>query len=417
MSAPETIADPESPLWRRPRPPLDRSDLLMGGGLFVVGLLSWTLARSIPGAPQPTAWLSMLLMAGLTLPLVLRRRHPIPVGFVVAATYIGFSELGLPEVAVSQVALFLAVYVIGAWERNRRRALWARLIILVGMALWLLIGFLGVAGDPDLTARSGPLDPLLAYIGLTLLINAMYFTGAFWFGDHTWRGAQQQAIALARTAELQADRQRLARQAVTIERMRVARELHDAVAHHVALMGVQAAAARAVLPTDPTRAAATLEQLEDSARGAVSELYALLGALRDEESHADPRPVGLDQLPDLVENAVAAGLSVDLQEVGTPRPVPPAVSLTLYRVAQEALTNVIKHAGPGARAQVRVRWTERAVELEVSDDGPGRLSTQKGSGMGHLNMKERVDALKGQLELGPRIGSGYLVRARFEVAR
>lgn len=414
MTAAET--DPESPLWRRPRPALDRSDVVMGAGLFVVSLLSWTLARSIPGAPQPAAWLSVLLMAVMTVPLVLRRRYPIAVGLVIAAAYVAFGELGLPEVAVSQVVLFLAVYVIGAWEQDRRRALWGRVVILAGMAAWLIIGFLRSAAEPGMDTGTGLLHPLLGYIGFTLLINAMYFTGAVWFGDHSWRAAQQMAIAAARTAELQTDRQRLARQAVTIERMRVARELHDAVAHHVALMGVQAAAARAVLPTDPARAGATLEQLEDSARGAVAELYALLGTLRDDESPADhPAPVGLDQLPDLVENAVSAGLSVDLKEIGAPRPVPPAVSLTLYRVAQEALTNVIKHAGPGAHAQVRVRWLDRAVELEVSDDGVGRPLAQKRSGMGHLNMKERVAALKGQLEHGPRVGSGYLVRARFEV--
>src|SRR5690606_18717155 len=148
-----------------------------------------------------------------------------PVGLVGVVAYVVLGELGLPEVTVSQVTLFLAVYVIGAWTGSRRLAMWSRIAIITAMAIWLYIGFVRFAQLP-MEAQPGALTPLAAQTALTVLVNAMYFAGAYWFGNHSWRSAQQRAVLEARTAQLADERERVGRQAVALERLRVARELH-----------------------------------------------------------------------------------------------------------------------------------------------------------------------------------------------
>lgn len=193
--------------------------------------------------------------------------------------------------------------------------------------------------------------------------------------------------------------------------MRIARELHDVVAHHVSAMGVQAGAARRVLATDPEKAADALRHVEQSARDAIGELRALVVTLRAEDDGTGSAP-GLDDLPALVDSAVATGQRVALTEVGEPRTVSPMVGLTAYRIVQEALTNARKHAGPLAQVDVRVRYLDDELEVEVADDGRGGGSGAHGAGAGVLGMRERVSALDGVLEVGPRSRGGWLVRAR-----
>jgi signal transduction histidine kinase len=225
---------------------------------------------------------------------------------------------------------------------------------------------------------------------------------------------------------------------VELERSRIARELHDVVAHHVSVMGLQAGAARRVLERDPARASSdpraveALTVVEQNAREAVDELQRMLGALREPgdvpSTTASTR--GLAQLGELVAEAQAAGLPVSFAAVGEEKPVPPAIGLTVYRIAQESLTNVRKHAGPRASADVRLRYLADAVEIEVSDDGAGaagadraarprsaaRGTAQAGSRLGQIGMRERVAAAGGELELGPKPRGGYRVRARLPLA-
>ncbi|MFT4030595.1 MAG: histidine kinase, partial [Protaetiibacter sp.] len=201
-----------------------------------------------------------------------------------------------------------------------------------------------------------------------------------------------------------------AAQAVAIDRLRIARELHDAVAHHVSVIGIQAGAARTVLSFDPDAASAALQTIEQTSRETVSELHEMLTTLRDPEEASDGAR-GLDRLPELVEASVDAGVPTSYRVVGEVQQVPAIVSVNLYRIAQEALTNVRKHGGPDATADVRVRYGAGHVELEVANTG-GHAVRRLPGGLGQLGMRERVAVSGGTLELGPRSRGGYLVRAR-----
>lgn len=416
-------ANPELAGWRRP--PVTsfqiRADVLGAIGLFLLGILSLVLSRAIGmyGADAAPPAVSAGLLAAMTIPLAWRRRAPSLVGVIVSVVFIVAGELRSQETLVANIALFCAIYTVGAWEPNRRRAVLVRLGVIVAMAIWLIIGMFRVA-TVDLGFEGeglGALTPDVGFMLQNLLINVLYFAGAYWFGERTWRAAHQRAVLDYRTRQLAASQDQIAQQAVAIERLRIARELHDAVAHHVSLMGVQAAAARSILPRDTEGATAQLVALEDSARSAVAELYALLGTLRDaDDSDADETAaakLGVDGLPALAAEAESADLRVHFATVGTPVALPQLVGLNLYRITQEALANVLKHAGPGTRVSLRVRYLPEEVELEVADDGTGRAVPGKPAvGLGLPGMRERVATLSGTFTAEPRRGGGYVVRAR-----
>ncbi|MDF1477465.1 sensor histidine kinase [Leifsonia sp. H3M29-4] len=411
-------ADPDSRAWRRPAADAGqrKADAAIAAGLFASAILSLVLGRAMGLWPDPAdPALSAGILALITLPLAFRRVAPVPVLAVTAVGFVLLGELRVPELTISNIALFMAIYSVGAWDRDRTRANVARGVLVVVMGIWLLIGFFR-ASTQELEFEGpgiGVLTPVAAYMLQQVLVNVLYFAGAWWFGDHAWASARQRALTQLRTVQLEREQAKVARQAITIERLRIARELHDAVAHHVSLMGVQAAAARAVLDTEPERARDQLEALEASSRAAVSELYQLLGTLRDEESAIEPATasLGLDALPTLIADAEAAGLRASLEQVGAPFPVPALVGLNLYRIAQESLTNVLKHAGPGTRTRVHLRYGDEAVELEITDDGRGRPGPkQRGAGLGLLGMRERAATLGGTLEASARADSGWVVR-------
>ncbi|MCU1444609.1 sensor histidine kinase [Cryobacterium sp.] len=265
-----------------------------------------------------------------------------------------------------------------------------------------------------------------------MLINLVYFWAAYHFGDTSSHAARRSAELEARTLELAAERERTAAQAVSLERVRIARKLHDVVAHHVSLMGVQAGAARRILERNPETAARAIAVIEESARTAVDELHTMLGALRADDTDCDgAQPAnqststrGVDQLAELTRENTDAGLDVRMQVIGEPREVPATIGLSLYRIAQEALTNTRKHAGAGATAELRLRYEADAVELEVTDTArgarphraaPGQSGEESG-GLGQRGMRERVATVGGTLELGNRPRGGYLVRARVPLA-
>ena len=415
-------ADPDSPTWRRPPVTGDdlRTDSLLAGSLLIAALLSMGLWQ-VAGAYEDPApgWVSVLCLIGVTVPLALRRRYPSVVALVVAAVFITLGSLQVPETLVANIALFLALYTVGAWEPARGRARVVRVTIIIGMFVWLLIALFTATTDPESLphySRAGTFSPLVAFLLIQLLTNLAYFGAAYWFGDNAWAAARERARTHRTTVELAEGRRQLAEQAVALERLRLARELHDAVAHHVSLMGVQASAARALIEVDPARSATALVQVEDSARQAIAELQGILGTLREPGAVSDADAVGsldVSRLPDLVADACAGGLPTTFQVVGTPVPLPPLVALNLYRIAQEALTNARKHAGPHATADVRLRYLPDAVELEVSDDGVGvrRGSPNGGSGLGLIGMRERVQADGGTVLAAPRSRGGFLVRA------
>lgn len=422
--------DPDAPGWRRPAVGRDevRNDAAVAAGLLVLALLSMVLQRIAGVYDEPAAgWVSLLCLTATTLPLALRRRLPSAVAAVVTAMFIVTVTLQVPETLVLNIALFMALYSVGAWEPDRRRATWVRLAVVVVMFGWLLVEIFLTVTDPGSMpgfSRAGVLSPLIAFLLIQLLTNILYFAGAYWFGDHAWRSARERARTAYRGRLLQIERQVVERQAVALERLRMARELHDAVAHHVSMMGVQAAAARTLLGTDLDRAAQALARVEDSARQGIDELQGMLGMLRgsatDLPGERDALPatqdgvgsLSVERIPELVERAADAGLPTDYTVVGEVVPLPPLVSLNLYRIAQEALTNTRKHGGVRARADVRLRYLPGAVELEVTDDGAGgRTAGLPSSGLGLVGMRERVAADGGTLEAGPRQRGGFLVRA------
>jgi len=228
---------------------------------------------------------------------------------------------------------------------------------------------------------------------------------------------EQHALQLAQEREQQArEREQQARLAVAEERVRIARELHDVIAHHVSVMGIQAAAARLVFDQRRQDALAALTSIETASRQAITDLHQLVGLLRhdDETDNPDPAPQpGLEQLPALIGQMGEAGLPVTLTIEGKPRPLPKTMELSAYRILQEALTNTLKHAGP-AQAWVSIRYHDRGVELEVLDDGWGPPSTQSSGGNGLVGMRERVALHGGHLEAGARPGEGFRVHATLD---
>jgi signal transduction histidine kinase len=416
--------DPDSRAWRRsPAGTAERrADAATAAALFASAILSLVLGRAIGmWEDQASPALSAGILALMTLPLAFRRVAPVPVLAVLGVAFVLVGELRVPEATISNIAMFMAMYSVGAWDRNRQRADWARGVLVAVMGVWLLITFFRASTQElDFDGPGiGVLTPVAAFMLQQVLINVLYFAGAWWFGNHAWASARQRALTEFRTDQLANEQAKVSRQAITIERLRIARELHDAVAHHVSLMGVQAAAARAVLDADPEHAREQLEALEASSRTAVSELYQLLGTLRDEETVIGPvtASLGLESLDALVADAAAAGLRVSLDRVGDSSPVPSLVGLNLYRITQESLTNVLKHAGPGTRVQVHLRYGGDTVELEVADDGLGRPGPrQRGGGLGLLGMRERTAALGGTLEAKARAGSGWVVRVTVPLA-
>ncbi len=403
------------------RLPVGRRELRQDALLAVVlaaGLTVTTTlyaASGVYGDDRAAWWVSALMIVANAAPIAFRRRWPMTVAIVSALAFTAAQLLHVPEVFLVNFTLFIALYTVGAWCADRVRAEVVRWVVIVGMFAWLFIALSFGWASPSTLPNDGdgPIAPYVAYSLLNILINVIYFGGAWYAGNRAWASAVAKHELDERTAELAAERERTAAQAVTLERVRIARELHDVVAHHVSLMGVQAGAARRVVDRDPAQATRSLGVVEDSARTAVEELRRMLGTLRsDDEPRTAPSTAGLGRMPELAEAVRTAGHDAEYVVVGDERPVPPTVGAVAFRIAQEAVTNVLKHAGPTARADLRLRYLEDGIEVEVTDDGHGaRAAGTAGSGLGHVGMRERVAAVGGRVEIGPRARGGYLVRA------
>jgi len=415
--------------WLRPRPGREgyRRDAigaaLLALGATVSAMLYTRIGYYLDLDAEPTlhpapAWVSAIMIVAVTAPLAWRRRYPEAVAVIVSVAFFLTPTLRVPEALFGSISLFIAIYSVGAWSRNRRAATVTRILIIIGMFVWIGVQLLLTVDDPNSMpgySRSGVFSAFASFAVINVLTNLLYFGGAYYFGSTAFRSARERAELEDRTAELAAERERSAQQAVALDRVRIARELHDVVAHHVSVMGVQAGAARRVIQTDPAQASASLSTIEESARTAVDELHRLLTTLRDSDSDdasTSSSTRGLDQLSDLVDESTAAGVPATLQIVGDPRAVTALIGFTVYRVTQEALTNVRKHAGARATVDVRLRYLPGGIELEVADTGGGRGLNRGGTGHGHVGMRERLAAVGGTLEVGPQQRGGYLVRAR-----
>ncbi|MBT1541820.1 sensor histidine kinase [Curtobacterium flaccumfaciens pv. flaccumfaciens] len=395
--------------------------VVLAGGLALTTFLYGSAGTY--GDDQAAWWVSALMIVANAAPIAFRRRFPMSVALVSAVAFAATQLLRVPEVFLVNFTLFIALYTVGAWCSDRVRSEAVRWVVIGGMFAWLFIAIsFGWASPNSLpNDTDSPVAPYVAFSLLNIFINVIYFGAAWYASNRAWASAVARHQLAERTAELAAERERSAAQAVTIERVRIARELHDVVAHHVSLMGVQAGAARRVLDRDPGQASASLEVVEENARTAVEELRRMLGTLRSDDDAAGggttggdgPSTEGITRIAELAESARVAGHPAEYVVVGTERPVPPTVAAVAYRIVQEAVTNILKHAGPTARADVRLRYLDDSVEVEVADDGLGARAARStsGSGLGHVGMRERVDAVDGRIEIGPRARGGYLVRA------
>jgi len=392
-----------------------RADFVLAVVILVGTNLSATLSAisGIYGDEQGSMQLALVYAVVLAAPLAVRRRWPATVAVIIAVAYFAAVTLRVPEVYVGNIAMFISLYTVGAWSVDRRRALIVRVSIIVGMFAWLIIVMYrdAITRAEDADVIAGAFSPFVAQVLLGILVNALYFGGAYYFGERAWSSAVQRAALEQRTAELEREREVTAAQAVALDRVQIARELHDVVAHHVSVMGVQAGAARAVLDSDREASRRLLTGIEASAREAIDELHHLLDTLRTPGAadDADPSTIGLDSLRSLAAASDAAGLPTTFTVVGEQVPVTPVTQVALYRIAQEALTNARRHGGAGARAEVRLRYTdERLIELEVVNSG--RPVREPRAGLGQLGMRERAAASGGSIELGPRERGGFRVR-------
>lgn len=393
-----------------------QADLLLAAVVFIAGVISAALSAisEIYGDEQAPLWQAVVYLLVIAAPLAVRRVWPGPVAIVVCVAYFFSVTWHIPELYAGNIAMFIALYTVGAWMANRRAAMIVRMSIIAGMFIWLLITMYRDAID---TAReeeiiAGAMSPYLAFMMLQLLLNVLYFAGAYYFGEHAWRAAMQHQALEQRTIDLEHEREVTAAQAVALDRVRIARELHDVVAHHVSVMGVQAGAARVVIDQAPDRAKQILSGVEESAREAISELRHLLETLRSSNSEQDDAAstVTLAEIAQLVGASNGAGLPTEFTIVGAERPVPSVVQVNLYRIAQESLTNARRHAGVGATADVRLRYTDEGIELEVVNTGRTVLTPRQG--MGQLGMRERALASGGAIESAPRERGGWRVRVQ-----
>lgn len=399
----------------------NRYDLVLAASLFVLALISGALSSISEFYGDRTADLVWVipLAVGTTWPLAVRKRFPVTVAIVIAGSFFFGQVFYVPESFVGNVSLFIAVYTIGAWMNDRRRAMISRCAIMVGIVVWLLVSTFLTVGDAaeDADVVAGAMSPLVAFMLIQWLINAAYFGGSYYLGDHAYRAALSRQALRTLAAQLEEERELSATQAVALDRVRIARELHDVVGHHVSAMGVQAGAARAIMATRPDAAAEVLRDVEQGARTAIEELHRLLDTLRDPEGTDEaPSALKLADLDALARQVTAAGTPTTLTVVGDPAPLPSLIETSLYRIAQEALTNARRHAGPDATADVRLRYARGSVELEVTNTGRVRAGARPG--VGQLGMRERATAIGGTLHFGRREMTGddaverpgYLVR-------
>ncbi|MFD0559898.1 sensor histidine kinase [Stackebrandtia endophytica] len=383
---------------------------LVTDGLFAIAFAAFVLipmaamATEQPPELRPTPSMALWTVVGLT-PIVMRR--VLPWWSVLLATALQVSSPLYPHVWIGLNFALLVVAYTAAAHLSFRQAVAASVL------LWSTLSVMIVTVIPE--------EQLGMASESALIVNYLSALALFAIGRMVYarRGRFEELSDRARLAE--ENQAALVRQAINDERRRIARELHDVVAHHISVMGVLATGARRVLHKQPDKADEALATIETTGRATLREMRRLLDVLRssDEPEHDDelaPQP-GLDAVHALVAQIRDAGLAVNLRVEGEPYPLDPGIALTVYRIVQEGLTNTLKHAGP-ARAGVRIEYGDHGIDLEVSDTGVGpRVSATTSGRVGHglVGMRERVALYGGTLRTGPRPGGGFRVHAAIPI--
>ncbi|WP_051298366.1 sensor histidine kinase [Arthrobacter castelli] len=481
--------------WERPAPtPAQLRRDVVGAMIFVLAsvlLLELTRSFGALNSDDHAVWQQYLAILLMTLPLTVRRRYPLSVMLVLSVLFIGLA-LWIPAISMQlpfQVAYFASLYTAVAWAKDRRLLWLATGVVITAMFTWLVLSMTVASAVDQIMEQAmengqppGPWPPVVSAAMYNFLINIGYFGGAVMAGQVSWRNALQRDQLAGQAARIERQSVELARRAVVDERLRIARELHDVVAHHISLIGVQAAAARRVLDRRPQVSAESLQVIENSSRDAVSEMRSLLGVLRtDTELPDGGAPGGTDgaaaagaaggsddggvaagvtpagdamaaggsagdgaepaagnhlpdtpassrrradpslaDLPALVEEHRALGLDIEYTDVehesGALSEVSAPVALSVYRTAQESLSNIRRHS-TATRATMTLRTGESEgrtwIELETVDNGRPKPPAEDSSGYGLRGIQERVSLHRGTSDIGPRDGGGWRVRVRY----
>ncbi|WP_241681217.1 sensor histidine kinase [Pseudactinotalea terrae] len=401
MTAPPTETSPQPSGGAAPTP----GEIWFAVILTVAFALVPIAYGGVGGAARPVLAISTLIGIAQLIALIWRRSHPERTATVVAALAVAHFALG-QFLQPSDVAVLVALYSVTAFRPGGSSRTW--LLIAMGGAVMVGVGF-------ALSDWAG--------MGQALAIATFLFVGCAALALTAWalglvrraRYLQQESLA-ERAARLERERDQLEQIATQAERTRIAREMHDIVAHSLSVVIAQADGGRYAAKTSPEAAERALLTISETGRAALADMRRILGVLRTDGHDANdlvPQPGDTD-VATLV-TSMKDTLPVSLIEMGTPRALPPGTGATIYRIAQESLTNILKHGGPEVKATVLMQWAPQHVVLQVDDDGRGAAAVSDGAGHGVLGMRERAAMLGGTLSAGPRAGGGYRVRAEIPV--
>lgn len=391
-AVPRTLARMTGILTARPVPARSKAfDLLLAGSMcLILGFL---------GIAQ--TGFEGILGFGMLVPLVWRRTHPEVVFFGVCAVAV-LQWLAGAQLMPANFGLLVALYTISVYGEVR----YSRIA--------LGIGGLGVLMA---TSRYWSNSDWKQQVTMMVALGALVF-GVWATGERRRTRGLYVAQLEERADQLERDRDREAKLAVSNERTRIAREIHDVVAHGLSIMIVQADGGLYAADQSPEQAKKALATIGDTGRASLTEMRKMLGLLKQEEqleldpNQARPQP-GVSSLPELIENVREAGLAVDYQVTGEPRDLPSVLGLTAYRIVQEGLTNTLKHAGPGARTSVTLDFGREMLTVVVTDDGRGAgVAPSSDPGHGLVGMRQRASISGGTVNAGPKAGGGYEVIAR-----
>jgi signal transduction histidine kinase len=349
--------------------------------------------------------LSVILVSLEIIPLVWRRVFPSVALLTIATAGVILQVLNIPEMSFIVITSIIAIFSTAAYGGRYRN-------LVCGVCIAAILGSISYklvfSGTVVL-----PINRFL-YGATNLLLNSMLFFPIWWFGNTLRKSREQTTQLRDSTEQLIREREENARRAIVDERIRIARELHDVLAHHVSVMGIQAGAARQVLKQYPEKALNSLSLIETSSRQAVSELYRLLGLLRDEKQVEKfaPQP-SLQQLEKLLADIQNAGLQVEVKIEGEKREIPEVVDLSVFRIIEEALTNTLKHAG-ATKATININYHNSMLILDVTDNGHGIVTDSKiaSGGKGLIGMRERVNLVNGEFWAGNGPNGGFRVKVK-----
>jgi signal transduction histidine kinase len=377
----------ETPARPHAGPPLFRSTYLLP---LVIGLIQ-VVGTYLAGLRQPERLdldaLGLLLLAVGPAALVFRARYPVGVLYLVQASTLGYLLLDYPR---GPIFFSLIVAFVTAVMSGRR----------VAAVISLVVGYISFLWLPSIVGSEqspgwGPALGLAAWLLVRLTVSEIA------------RSRRERAVEFARAREEEARRR------AGEERLRIARELHDVLAHNISLINVQAGVALHLIDERPEQARTALTAIKQASHDALGELRSVLDILREGHEDAPRSPTsGLARLEDVVAKTKATGMQVTARVEGTPRSLPRGVDLAAFRIVQEALTNVTRHAGE-AKAAIKITYGERDLTIQIDDDGRGMASETPSGGRGIRGMQERATALDGEFEAGPRREGGFRVWARF----